>query len=126
MLIRNQWQEADQWFEENINEFGLSLGNHIYLIHEDKYDLFLERIRKEVDEKYSQSSNGSIKIKNMKVIKNSIIDPDQAPAWFGLWVKNSFNPAIEKQEKFNEEQREFNKQIIQRIDNLVKINNLKE
>ena len=86
MLIRNQLQEANQWLEENIHEFGMALGNQIYFIHDRLFDLFLERIRKEVVEDYGKSNNSSIKIINMTRTKNTSPNPEQPPQWFKDWL----------------------------------------
>ncbi len=66
-------------------------------------------------------------------------DVDKEPSWFKefriqndkRWEEqNKFNTSIlkfvDEQYKFNEDQRKFNKKIDSRLDNLVKMNNLKE
>ncbi len=54
----------------------------------------------------------------IKGVKCSKPEP-KAPKWFTSWVKNQY-------EKDIKHQKQFNKQVLDRLDNLVKKNNLKE
>ena len=98
-------------------------------------NLFLERIRKEVSKDYGKNSFGSIRIENMKISKTIITPDDQAPKWFETWNREVYQTQPPKWfENWNNEtfipfQNEVKKDIKNindRLDNIVKLNNLKE
>ncbi len=61
----------------------------------------------------------------IKGVKCSKPEP-KAPEWFSSWVKNQYEKDIKHINNRLDKQEEFNKQVLDRFDNLVKKNNLKE
>ena len=103
-LIKNQEQKVRQWFDDNINKFGIDLGNNLYFIYDNKYDLFLERIREDVSKDYEKIKNSSTKIIDMGITKKRPDNDDQAPKWFEKWNKETYQTQPPKWfEKWNEE-----------------------
>ena len=81
-IIKNKDKDVNDWLEENIKNFGVDLGNHLYFIRDELFDLFLERIRESGFKNYDKISSSSIKIVNMS--RNKITPPDNndPPRWF--------------------------------------------
>ncbi|MDR1235135.1 MAG: hypothetical protein LBJ97_03595 [Mycoplasmataceae bacterium] len=104
--------------------------NESWVKAKQEMQLVVERIN------FKLSSKRVIIIEEMKDI---IVDPSQPPAWFlefQKWIVNKFeqiDARFDKQDEFNKKQNEFNNYVIsrfdkldRRLDNIVRLNNLKE